>query len=783
MLDNDDQMIKIGNVTPPQFKNRQTGKWELISGEDGGYLVKSPKMVASKPFNGTATTTKEFPRAMSAFVISNDGIANLTITINDGDAAGDTYTVYAGAVWDEVLPPFTSITINTSVAFQAYGRYEMGSTDTIPTPDTTAPDNVTGVTASAITSSTLLLSWNASASSDCDGYEIYRGSTKIATVSGLTYNVTGLSPNTQYTLTVKAKDGAGNVASGSGASVTITTPADADTTPPDDVTNLTKSNITASGVTLSWTAPVGGSSYDIYNGATFVANVQTTNYNVTGLSALTAYTFTVKAKDAVGNAAAGAQIQVTTIAAPDTTAPTNVASVSTSNLLQTTVTLSWPASVSSDVAGYDIYNGSTFVTSVTGLTYNVTGLTALTQYTFWVKAKDAVPNIATGTSVTFTTAAAADTTPPAAVTALTAGTPTTSSVPLTWTLSSSGDVATQEVAYSSNGGSSYTVASAIINAGSNSYTVNGLAANTAYTFRVVAVDGAGNRSNPTTTTKTTAATADTTPPDAPASITAGTPTASTIPVSWPASAASDLDHYELSYSTDGTNFTVASPAVTGTSYTFTGLTASALHTLKVAAIDTSNNRSTGNPTTTATTAAAAEVILYSDDFNRTDSSSLGNTAVGNKPWSGSYQIISGQAGTTTPLTSVPSWATFDAGTLDNIEIIVELTAPSSFTTITSGVVFRYSGTSSVYVFGPFNQNTVGVYKGGGTATLPANVTISTVGTHTYAVRLTGSTVNCYMDGNLIMTFTDTSFAANTKHGFQMYSITTLKVDNIKIKQI
>jgi hypothetical protein len=59
---------------------------------------------------------------------------------------------------------------------------------------------------------------------------VFNGSTLLANVTGTTYNVTGLTDSTQYTFTVKAKDGANNTASG--ASVTVTTSAPTDTTAP-----------------------------------------------------------------------------------------------------------------------------------------------------------------------------------------------------------------------------------------------------------------------------------------------------------------------------------------------------------------------------------------------------------------------------------------------------------------------------------------------------------------------------------------------------------------------
>jgi hypothetical protein len=55
---------------------------------------------------------------------------------------------------------------------------------------------------------------------------------------------------------------------------------------------------------LTWTASsdnVGVTGYDVYYADTKVGSTSTTNYNVTGLAASTAYSFTVRAKDAAGN--------------------------------------------------------------------------------------------------------------------------------------------------------------------------------------------------------------------------------------------------------------------------------------------------------------------------------------------------------------------------------------------------------------------------------------------------------------------------------------------------
>jgi chitodextrinase len=77
--------------------------------------------------------------------------------------------------------------------------------------DTIRPSTPTGLSASAISSSQINLSWNASTDNvGVAGYTIYRGGTQVATSGSTTYSDTGLSPSTFYTFTVSAYDAAGN---------------------------------------------------------------------------------------------------------------------------------------------------------------------------------------------------------------------------------------------------------------------------------------------------------------------------------------------------------------------------------------------------------------------------------------------------------------------------------------------------------------------------------------------------------------------------------------------
>ena len=91
----------------------------------------------------------------------------------------------------------------------------------------------------------------------------------------------------------------------------------------------------------------------------------------------------------------------------DTVAPTAPANLTAAGTTSSSTNLSWTAATDNvAVTGYSIYNGATLVTTVTGLTYSVTGLSASTAYTFTVKAKDAAGNLSVASNAVAVTTSA-----------------------------------------------------------------------------------------------------------------------------------------------------------------------------------------------------------------------------------------------------------------------------------------------------------------------------------------------------------------------------------------
>jgi chitodextrinase len=190
---------------------------------------------------------------------------------------------------------------------------------------------------------------------------------------------------------------------------------------PTAPTSLAYNSLTQTTLTLTWNAStdaVGVTNYLVYKGGTLLATVgNVLTYNVTGLTASTAYAFKVYAKDAASNVSSVSNtVNVTTLAVPDITAPTAPSSLTSNSVSNTTLTLTWSASTDAvGVTNYLVYKGGVLLATIGNvLTYNVTGLIASTAYAFTVYGRDAAGNVSTvsNTHNVTTTATSVDTTPP-----------------------------------------------------------------------------------------------------------------------------------------------------------------------------------------------------------------------------------------------------------------------------------------------------------------------------------------------------------------------------------
>lgn len=170
------------------------------------------------------------------------------------------------------------------------------------TTDTIAP-SAPALSSSTLSSSAISLSWSSSTDNvGVVGYNIYQNGVLKSSTTGTSLVISGLAASTSYSFYVKAKDAAGNLSLSSNVR-SATTLALADTIAPSAPV-LAISNVTSSSVTLSWSASsdnVGVVGYNIYQNGVLRASGSGTSFVIAGLSAGTAYSFYVKAKDAAGN--------------------------------------------------------------------------------------------------------------------------------------------------------------------------------------------------------------------------------------------------------------------------------------------------------------------------------------------------------------------------------------------------------------------------------------------------------------------------------------------------
>ncbi len=86
----------------------------------------------------------------------------------------------------------------------------------VSTGDTTAPTVPIGLTAGAVTPTSIPLSWTASTDDvGVTEYRILREGTQVGTTTSTSFTDTGLTPSTSYSYTVRAVDAAGNVSAAS----------------------------------------------------------------------------------------------------------------------------------------------------------------------------------------------------------------------------------------------------------------------------------------------------------------------------------------------------------------------------------------------------------------------------------------------------------------------------------------------------------------------------------------------------------------------------------------
>ncbi len=289
-----------------------------------------------------------------------------------------------------------------STAYSRYGDY--GATDdyrNLTTAKYNALVNLTGYTGTGAPlapgdliasagNQTVALSWEAVPGAA--NYNVKRGLasggpyTTLATVSSPTYSDTAVTNGTTYYYVVTGVNSKGeSVPSNEASAIPQATAPSAPT--------LTAA--AGSGqATLTWTAPAGATSYNVYQGTTaggesatpIATGIVTTSYTVPDLTNGSTYYFVVAAVNSLGTGVNSNEASV--IPAGPPVAPVGL----TATAGGSQAALSWTAVTGA--ASYNVYQGTAaggenatpIATGITAATYTVTGLTDGTAYYFTVAA-------------------------------------------------------------------------------------------------------------------------------------------------------------------------------------------------------------------------------------------------------------------------------------------------------------------------------------------------------------------------------------------------------------
>lgn len=238
--------------------------------------------------------------------------------------------------------------------------------------DTTPPSVPANLKVSQVAASSLQLSWTASTDNvGVAGYRIYRNGTLIATTTSASYSSTGLSAGTAYSFRVSAYDASGNASAQSAALAVTTASAAGDTTPPSVPAQLTLGAVTSTTAQLTWAAStdnVGVIGYRVSRSGAYLTSSPVPSFSDTGLTAATAYSYTVAAYDGAGNVSApSSPLAVTTSAATGTTRLVGPGQTYT-RPCQALVAAQSGDTILIDAAGNGTYNGDVCAISANNLT-------------------------------------------------------------------------------------------------------------------------------------------------------------------------------------------------------------------------------------------------------------------------------------------------------------------------------------------------------------------------------------------------------------------------------
>ncbi|MYE26283.1 MAG: hypothetical protein F4X87_03510 [Chloroflexi bacterium] len=438
------------------------------------------------------------------------------------------------------------------------GQKSNGSNVAVQWTSPIAPRNLRAI---CVAGTVVQLVW--SDSPGAGSYEVKIGSGSWQSRSGSRSRIfSQLALNTAYTFYVRALISADPnfsllEALSAESSVAVTTQA-AHVDPP---TNLQTSEITSSGIKLTWEAsPTSGvTSYEVSaNGGAWVDSGSDLEHSFTGLDPDTSYRLRARAKTSAANSCSARATAVSTL--PDPPAAPTSASIDYLDSAQTAIILTWTKA--EGATDYQVNGGAlTEWTSVGDVaTYTFAGLTADTEYTVQLRASNSG-----GTSAAVQATGRTLPNAPAAPADLAVSARTQTSITVTWTKSAGAD------SYEAYGGTKKLPTVNDIGDVAT-YTFSGLTADTQYTLQVRALNDGGYSSNAQVVSRTLP-----NPPAAPTALKTSGITQTGVTLTWTKS--TGATGYKVRKDS-GDSWTELGDVAT---YSFTGLTGGTSYDLELRA--------------------------------------------------------------------------------------------------------------------------------------------------------------------------------------------------------
>ncbi|WP_299195773.1 immunoglobulin-like domain-containing protein [uncultured Amphritea sp.] len=354
----------------------------------GTISINNVRYLPASAFNvsviDTASPTADSVAFGAVGLAVNDNIVFQRSAVRTGGGTGSVVLDAAGVPTISGLPG--EYTFSYHLIHVATGlKYGAGS-HVMTVADVDAPSVPQNLLAAATGETTGTATWDAASDNvGVDHYVVYLNSVEHDTTSSTTYDFTGLTDTTPYSVTVSAVDAAGNESDQSAADTfTTVTP---DTNAP--VITLLGSSTPTIAHDSVWTDP-GATAYDDEDGD-ITASIVVTGTVDTG--SVGSYVLSYNVSDSAGNSATQVQrtVSVTDQVAP--TVPDNVVGVSTGS---DSGSVTWDASTDAvGVTGYKVFVNSVEIEAAATSPYSITGLVAETSYSVQVSAYDAAGNEST----------------------------------------------------------------------------------------------------------------------------------------------------------------------------------------------------------------------------------------------------------------------------------------------------------------------------------------------------------------------------------------------------